>query len=77
MNALRIAARWAFIVLLPVLLLTATVAWAFNSLWIYENGFVKYDVSRELGVSTEQLDRSPPSLSPISMTRTSNTWTST
>jgi integral membrane protein (TIGR01906 family) len=62
MNALRLTARWVFILLVPVLLLTATIAWAFNSLWIYKAGFVKYDVSQALGVSTAGLDRSASEL---------------
>jgi len=58
MNVLRLVARWVFILCIPVLLLSATLGWAFNSLWIYKAGFVKYDVGQALGLSSTELDRS-------------------
>ena len=54
--------RWLFIILIPILLLSGTIAWAFNSLWIYENGFVKYDVGQALGISSAQLNISASKL---------------
>ncbi|MGA3094195.1 MAG: TIGR01906 family membrane protein [Dehalococcoidales bacterium] len=51
-------ARWVFIISIPVLLLSATLGWAFNSLWIYKAGFAKYDVGQALGLSPSELDRS-------------------
>ncbi len=60
MNGMKIArkiAQWLFVICIPVLLISATLGWAFNSLWIYTNGFVKYDVSQALGVSNAELDR--------------------
>ena len=62
MNAIRLIARWVFIMFIPVLLLSGTIAWAFNSLWIYKAGFTKYDVSQALGVSPAQLDKSASQL---------------
>jgi len=62
MNVLRPLTRWIFIILVPILLLSGTIAWAFNSLWIYENGFVKYDVSQALGVSSAELNISASKL---------------
>ena len=62
MKAFRLTTRWIFIILMPVLLLSGTITWAFNSLWIYNAGFAKYDVSRDLGVSPAQLDRSATEL---------------
>ena len=62
MNALRLIARWIFIVSIPILLLSATLGWAFNSLWIYTNGFNKYDVGQSLGLSPAELRTSASEL---------------
>jgi integral membrane protein (TIGR01906 family) len=62
MNAIRVTARWVFIISIPILLLSATLSWAFNSLWIYKAGFAKYGVSQALGVSPAQLDKSASQL---------------
>ena len=56
MNIQRLLTRWLFIILIPILLLSGTIACAFNSLWIYENGFMKYDVGQALGISSAELD---------------------
>lgn len=58
MNAARLISRWIFIVSIPVLLLSATLAWAFNSLWIYKAGFARYEVGQALGLSPVELDKS-------------------
>jgi integral membrane protein (TIGR01906 family) len=62
MNAIRIAARWVFIILIPVLIVSATLGWAFNSLWIYEAGFSRFDVGPVIGLSSSELDRSASEL---------------
>lgn len=62
MNVMRLMTRWIFIILIPILLLSGTIAWAFNSLWIYENGFVKYDVGQALGISSAELNISASKL---------------
>jgi len=41
-------ARWAFILCLPVLLLTASLGGAVNSLWLYPHSPEKYQVSQDL-----------------------------
>ena len=46
MRLFAIAAKWLFMLCLPVLLLTASIGWAANSLWLYEYGFYKYSVSQ-------------------------------
>jgi integral membrane protein (TIGR01906 family) len=46
--ALKVFAKWLFIVCLPVLLLTATIAGLANSLWLYRHGFHEYGVREEL-----------------------------
>ena len=54
---LGIAAKWLFILCLPVLLLTASIGWAANSLWLYEYGFGKYDVSHTTGLAEVELQK--------------------
>ncbi len=44
LNILGIAARWLFMLCLPVLLLTLSIGWAVNSHWLYNYGFQKYSV---------------------------------
>jgi integral membrane protein (TIGR01906 family) len=51
------AARWLFILALPVLLITASLAIAFNSLWLYRYGFEKYDVGQTTGLEGAELDK--------------------
>jgi len=62
MNVIRLFTRWVFIVSIPILLFSVTIAWAFNSLWIYKAGFTKYDVGQTLGLSSLELDRSASEL---------------
>jgi integral membrane protein (TIGR01906 family) len=50
-KVLSIAAKWLFMLCLPLLLLTASIGWAFNSLWLYQHGFEKYNVSQTLANS--------------------------
>jgi len=51
MKILGIAAKWLFILCLPILLLTVSLGWAANSLWLYKYGFQKYNVSQTLADS--------------------------
>jgi len=46
LRTLAIAAKWLFILCLPVLLLTASLGWAVNSHWLYNYGFYKYSVNQ-------------------------------
>jgi integral membrane protein (TIGR01906 family) len=48
LKILGIAAQWLFILCLPILLLTASLGWAANSLWLYRHGFENYNVSQTL-----------------------------
>jgi integral membrane protein (TIGR01906 family) len=59
---MKIAAKWLFIVCLPVLLLTASVSWAVNSLWLYKYGFEKYSVGQTTGLAQLELDRAATGL---------------
>jgi integral membrane protein (TIGR01906 family) len=51
------AARVIFILALPALLVSAAIAFEFNSLWLYKDGFEKYDVSQTTGLSEVELER--------------------
>ena len=53
---LSIIARWIFSLCMPVLLLTASIACAANSLWLYERGFEKYNVGHTTGLADEELE---------------------
>ena len=57
MRVLAIAAKGLFIICLPFLLLTASLGWAANSLWLYKYGFEKYGVSQTTGLDTSELDK--------------------
>jgi len=57
LKILGIAAKWLFILCLPVLLLTASIGWAVNSLWLYQYGFEKYSVSQTAGLAETELEK--------------------
>jgi integral membrane protein (TIGR01906 family) len=56
MKTLATAAKWLFILCLPVLLFTASLGWAANSLWLYRYGAEKYGVSQTTGLSDAELE---------------------
>ncbi len=49
-------ARWVFILCIPVMLLTASIGIAANSLWLYKYSFSEYGVSAATGIPDEQLE---------------------
>ena len=55
-------ARWLFILCLPPLLMSATIAIEFNSLSIYTDGFEKYNVSQTTGLSDAELEKAAAGL---------------
>lgn len=57
MRARGIVANVLFMVCLPMLLVTATIAFEFNSLGLYKNGFQKYNVSQTTGLSEAELEK--------------------
>jgi len=57
MKIFGIAAKWLFILSLPILLLTASLGWAASSLWLYQYGFEKYNVSQTTGLAGSELDK--------------------
>ena len=61
MKPLRIVVRWIFTICLPILFLSSSIAWAFNSHWIFTLGFQKYNVSQTTGITTSELEKIPQS----------------
>lgn len=57
MRIFSIVAKWLFILCIPVLLLTASLGWAVNSLWLYKYGFEKYNVSQATDLSEVELEK--------------------
>ncbi|MBA7476754.1 hypothetical protein ES707_12148 [subsurface metagenome] len=62
MKVLSITTKWVFILCLPVLLLTASIGWAVNSLWLYKYGFDKYSISQTTGLAQTELDKAATGL---------------
>ena len=56
------ATKWLFILCIPILLLTASIGWAVNSLWLYKYGFEKYDVSQTTGLPEVELEKAAAGL---------------
>ena len=56
MKILVITAKWLFILCLPIVLLTAIISWTVNSLWLYEYGFEKYNVSQTTSLAESELE---------------------
>lgn len=62
MRILVSTAKWLFILCLPFLLLTASIGWAVNSLWLYECGFEKYNISQNTGLADSELEKAAAGL---------------
>ena len=62
LRVLGIAAKVLFMVCLSILLVTATIAFEFNSLWLYKNGFQKYNVSQATGLAEVELEKAATGL---------------
>ena len=62
MKFLDLAAKWIFILYLPVLLLTVSIGWAVNSLWLYNYGFEEYEISQSTGLAETELDKAASGL---------------
>ncbi len=57
MKILTLVTRWLFVICLPLLLLSASIGGAANSISLYKYGFEKYNVSQTTGLSEAELDR--------------------
>ena len=62
LKILGIITKWIFILCLPILFLSASLAWGFNSLRLYEYGFQKYDVSQTTSLSAGELEKTAQGL---------------
>jgi integral membrane protein (TIGR01906 family) len=62
LKILVIAAKWIFMLCLPILLLTASIGWAVNSQWLYKYGFEKYNVSQTTGIAEVELEKAATGL---------------
>ena len=62
MKFIKIITRALFIAAFPILLLTFSSAVCFNSLWLYNYGFDKYQVSSVTGLKPAELDMTARSL---------------
>lgn len=48
-------AKWVLIISLPALLLTASIAWTVNSLWVYQSGFERHNISLNTNLTDLEL----------------------
>lgn len=55
-------ARVLFVISLPLLLLSASIGWGFNSWWLYNYGFQKYDISQVTGIPPAELGKAAEGL---------------
>ncbi len=62
MRILIITAKWLFILCLPILLMSASLSWAVNSLWLYTYGYEKYNVSQTTGIAEVELEKAATGL---------------
>ena len=62
LKTLGTVARVIFICCLPALLVSAAIAFEFNSLWLYKSGFQKYNVSQTTGLSEAELEKAATGL---------------
>ena len=62
MRILSIIAKWLFILCLPILVLTASIGWVANSLWLYKYGFEKYNISQTTGLAEVELEKAATGL---------------
>ncbi|MFC1900448.1 DUF1461 domain-containing protein [Chloroflexota bacterium] len=58
MKYISLISRWIFILCIPVMLLTASIAYAANSLWLYKYSFSEYNVAASTGISDAELEKS-------------------
>ena len=57
MKYLNYVLRAVFVLCVPLFFLSASIAVAFNSPWLYEYGFKKYDVPAVTGISLSELNK--------------------
>ena len=57
MKLINIIFRVLFIIAVPVLLISLSIAVAVNSKWLYDAGFKKYNISQVTGITLPELDK--------------------
>jgi integral membrane protein (TIGR01906 family) len=57
LRVLGITAKWVFILCIPLLLLSASIASTLNGAWLYRYGFDKYNVSATTGLADSELKK--------------------
>jgi len=62
LKILSLTARILFIIAVPALLFSASIAIAVNSQWLYEYGFEKYNISQVTGLDHGQLEKAAEGL---------------
>lgn len=62
MKPLAFVACWLFILGVPALFISASIATGFNSQWLYEYGFQKYGVSQSTGLAPAELTKTARAL---------------
>ncbi len=53
---------WLFVLVMPLLLITASIGLAVNSQWLYEYGFEKYNISQTTGLADAELEKAASGL---------------
>ena len=48
--------QWLFVLVMPLLIITASMGMAVNSQWLYEYGFEKYNISQTTGLADAELE---------------------
>jgi uncharacterized membrane protein len=48
--------QWIFVLVMPLLIITASIGLAVNSQWLYEYGFEKYNISQTTGLAGAELE---------------------
>ncbi|MDD4635424.1 MAG: TIGR01906 family membrane protein [Dehalococcoidales bacterium] len=62
MKYFNLLSKFLLVVCLPVLFLTASIAIAFNSQWVYQRGFNKYDIEVVTGIEKSELKKASQEL---------------
>lgn len=56
------AAKWLFVLCLPLLLLAASLGGVANNLSVYKHGFTKYNISQTTGIAEAELEKAAKGL---------------
>ncbi|MDD5401761.1 MAG: TIGR01906 family membrane protein [Dehalococcoidales bacterium] len=62
MKLISLLPKFLLVACLPVLFLTASITIAFNSQWVYQRGFEKYDIETVTGIEISELKKASQEL---------------